>query len=233
MTKSRSNRSLSCALLSAALAAIVLVGSAGLDGASANDIPDDDEAPDTKFFRNILMGLGLRRDGAGIDYRERSPLVVPPSRNLPLPENTATIEKNPAWPKDPDVKRAKEIKAERSKPRRDFDETTRPELPSQLNRAGAAAKPGQRPTGDSKDPTVPSTQAELQTKSIWNLDALWGRNKEEYGTFVREPARSSLTEPPPGYRTPSPAQPYGVGKEKYTPTAINPMDTPAMRGVDR
>jgi hypothetical protein len=76
-------------------------------------------------------------------------------------------------------------------------------------------------------------QAELQSKSFWNLNALWGRNKEEYGTFVREPARTSLTEPPPGYRTPSPAQPYGVGKEKYSPTAINPMDTPQMRGVDR
>jgi hypothetical protein len=33
----------------------------------------------------------------------------------------------------------------------------------------------------------------------------------EQATFTSEPARSSLTEPPPGYRTPSPAQPYGLG----------------------
>ena len=48
-------------------------------------------------------------------------------------------------------------------------------------------------------------------------------SKEEYGTFTSEPPRSSLTEPPPGYRTPSPTQPYGVGKEKG-PGPANPMD---------
>ena len=42
--------------------------------------------------------------------------------------------------------------------------------------------------------------------------------KEEYATFTGEPVRSSLTEPPPGYRTPSPNQPYGLGKQKWTPT---------------
>jgi hypothetical protein len=30
-----------------------------------------------------------------------------------------------------------------------------------------------------------------------------------------------LTEPPPGYRTPSPNQPYGVGKQKWTPTVTD------------
>jgi hypothetical protein len=34
--------------------------------------------------------------------------------------------------------------------------------------------------------------------------------KEEYGTFTGEPPRASLTDPPPGYQTPSPDQPYGI-----------------------
>jgi hypothetical protein len=58
---------------------------------------------DTKLMRQFLKDLGLRRDGEGIDYRERAPLVVPPSRNLPPPQSEASVTANPAWPKDPDV----------------------------------------------------------------------------------------------------------------------------------
>ena len=53
------------------------------------------------------------------------------------------------------------------------------------------------------------------SKSIFS-STLWAA-KEEYATFTGEPPRASLTEPPPGYRTPSPNQPYGVGKQKWTP----------------
>jgi hypothetical protein len=49
-------------------------------------------------------------------------------------------------------------------------------------------------------------------------------SKEEYTNFTGEPPRTSLTEPPVGYRTPSPAQPYGVGKQRGAPAAQNPMD---------
>ena len=36
--------------------------------------------------------------------------------------------------------------------------------------------------------------------------------KNEYATFTGEPSRETLTDPPPGYLTPSPDQPYGVGQ---------------------
>jgi hypothetical protein len=39
-------------------------------------------------------------------------------------------------------------------------------------------------------------------------------NKEEYAVFTGERTRTTLTDPPAGYLTPSPDQPYGVGKEK-------------------
>lgn len=104
-------------------------------------------------------------------------------------------------------------------------------MPQQLNRPGVPVRTSApRAPGDNSDPTAPSTAAQLGAKSIFNFDTLLGRNKEEYGTFVSEPPRADLTQPPPGYRTPSPAAPYGVGKQKWLPTAINPMDTPAMRG---
>ena len=48
---------------------------------------DDEVTVDQKFMRGIMEGLGLKRDGEEmINYRERSPLVIPPSRALPPPE---------------------------------------------------------------------------------------------------------------------------------------------------
>ena len=44
---------------------------------------------------------------------------------------------------------------------------------------------------------------------------LWGDKSQEYVTFTGEPKRETLIEPPRGYRTPSPNQPYGVGQEKW------------------
>ena len=56
---------------------------------------DDDDAPDTKFFRSILEGIGLQRDdNNGITYQERAPLVIPPSRMLPPPETDVATQKS-------------------------------------------------------------------------------------------------------------------------------------------
>ncbi len=235
MRKSSSNRRIVRTLLCAALSAVVVISTASLSARAADDNDEEEAAADVKFFRNLLAGLGWRRDGVGIDYRERSPLVVPPTtQSLPPPAPDNVAAKNPAWPKDPDVQKAKQLRADRKKPRKTVDEESVPELPSQLNRPGAAInRAAQRPTGDSPDPTRPSSNQELGAKSVFNLDTLLGRNKDEYTTFVSEPPRASLIEPPPGYRTPSPAQPYGVGKQKWAPTAINPIDSPAMRGMER
>ncbi len=234
MMKTASNRRIARAVLCAVLGAMVVISAGSLSARAADDVDEEDVPADVKFFRNLLAGLGWQRDGVGIDYRERSPLVVPPTRSLPLPEPNNVAAKNPAWPKDPDVQRAKKITADRKKPRKTVDEESLPELPNQLNRPGAAiARTTQRPSTDNKDPTLPSSNAELNAKSVFNIDALLGRNKDEYTTFLSEPPRASLIEPPPGYRTPSPAQPYGVGKQKWAPGALNPMDTPTLRGVER
>ena len=48
--------------------------------AAAADNEFEDNMPDAVLMREILKGLGLKRgDEPVIDYRERSPLVVPPS----------------------------------------------------------------------------------------------------------------------------------------------------------
>ena len=42
--------------------------------------------------------------------------------------------------------------------------------------------------------------------------------------FLREPGRANLTDPPNGYRTPSPDQPYGLNYRHDKPKALSPED---------
>src|ERR1700761_5905346 len=88
--------------------AAVLVILGGVGQALAQD--DEDELPDTKFFKSMLRGFGLRngQENAGINYQERPPLVVPPTRDLPPPQTDDVARRNAAWPQDQDEKRRRE-----------------------------------------------------------------------------------------------------------------------------
>ena len=48
---------------------------------------------------------------------------------------------------------------------------------------------------------------------------MFGSKDDEVGNFTQEPPRTALTEPPQGYQTPSPEQPYGVNKTTAAPKA--------------
>jgi hypothetical protein len=202
------------------IAALVGIGLAigNMNAGIAAD--DDDEAPDTKFFRSLLTGLGLRKDGDGIDYRERSPLVLPPGHELRPPE-PGQAKKTAAWPNDPDVKRAKQRKQAEKNFVRDPEDGARPALPSEYGRPNPPArKDGGLPSKSAEESAAPSTLKELGSKGIFSGNG-WFAPSEEYSTFGGEPPRASLTEPPAGYRTPSPNQPYGVGKEKWKAPVVD------------
>jgi hypothetical protein len=199
----------------AGLAIAVVIGSIGA-GARAEDDDEGYVLPDTKLLRGFLKGLGLRKDGDAIDYRERSPLVLPPARDLPSPETENQAKNTAAWPNDPDVKRVKQRKEEEKKWVRDPEDGARPALPSELGPKGSGSrKDGGVPGKSAEEASAPSTLKELGAKNIFSGN--WFAKTEEYKTFDGEPRRGSLTDPPPGYRTPSPNQPYGVGKEKWKP----------------
>jgi hypothetical protein len=218
-----SRAALGC-LLGAALLAPVTPARAG----------DDDNVPvDTKIFRGILEGIGLRRDGEAINYEERAPLVIPPSHALPPPERSnAAIAKNPAWPIDPDVQRRKlEAKQARSVSMNP-DETLRNEqrpmtegqmTPGPKPRAARRVDDGVRPSAYGSSGALSPSQ--LDTKpGFWSK--MFGKeDTSETGRFTGEPPRAALTEPPPGYQTPSPDQPYGAGKEVAAPKATNYRET--------
>ena len=204
------------------VAAVVLVVGMAAQSARAAD-GDDDSAPDTKFFRGVLNSLGLRPDGgAGIDYRERSPLVVPPDRNLPAPESRDLSAKDPSWPKDVDLERARKAKAERKAYNEEPEVRGRALRPDEYNPANAQRRTrgDSVPTGGPNDhpdgAANPESPSALGFKGIGSVF----QKSEEYVTFQHEPSRSNLTDPPAGYRTPSPNQPYGVGKQKWTPGAV-------------
>jgi hypothetical protein len=218
-----SYRRLNRSLLAAALGMTVLVGCAGSFAQAAED-DDETVLPDQKFFRGIMKGLGLKRDESSIDYRERSPLVLPPGQDLPPPETDINAKKTANWPDDPDIKQARQRKeAERKRKNPEPGVDDRPLLPSQLSNGAppVGSKAGEAAGRSAEQSAAPSSQAELGSKGFSSMfGSIWAP-KEEYKPFTGEPPRVSLTEPPAGYRTPSPNQPFGVGREKWTPTVID------------
>jgi hypothetical protein len=202
--------------LGAALAALLVC--ANTPAARAGDDGDDGESITTKVMRT----LGLKDPtaaGAGIDYSERSPLVVPPTRTLPPPV-AAAPPPVPDWPKDPDIKRRAAVKEQKVGPHIDnVVESNRPLSPSELNIPGP----------DRNAPVASDGQGDPSAakKSPFSFD--WFK-KEQYATFTGEPARANLTDPPPGYRTPSVDQPYGVGPQRPqqydVPTVASRMEAP-------
>src|SRR5579872_5510695 len=163
----------------AALAFVLAASFVSLD-ASLLRAADNDVTIDETAWNKVMTRLGLRKQPgaeAEIDYTERSPLVVPRTRDLPPP---GSLSSTPAadWPVDA------------KKPRK-----------------RAVNKPGVVP-----DTAVPVQNPQFQKKPWYNPMGWFTR--EEYASFPGEPTRQSLTDPPAGYRVPSPEQPYGISPEK-------------------
>lgn len=148
-----------------------------------------------------------------IDYRERAPLVVPPSSALIPPRSPDDIAKfNPDWPLDHDSQKRRAVDEEYQKQVDEQFYSGRPLTPAEINRgrisrAEAARREGARqPASTTIDPEIGVgrlSPTQLGFKG-------WGAKKNEAVVFTGEPERRSLTEPPPGLRTPSPNAPYGV-----------------------
>jgi hypothetical protein len=179
---------------------------------SAARAGDDDDSP--SVMGKVMETLGLRDpkgNYAGIDYNERSPLVVPPTRDLPQPE-ASTAPPVPNWPKDQDMIRRAKAKAEEKKvaPKPDYvSDSSRPLRPNELDPAGAPRVNTPIDSSASANTQMSDPRDTGAKKSLFS--GIFAK-KTEYTTFTGEPSRGTLTDPPPGYLTPSPDQPYGVGQ---------------------
>ncbi len=210
--------------LSAVVLGIGLVMATG--AARAQDDEDDDKSFEDKIIEGIMKGIGgTNMDNQGIDYRERSPLVVPPKLDLPPPASAAEV-KVPNWPKDPDVARRKAAIAAKKKENKDPVEAARILTPSELDKGKIAASAR---TPGSPDNVVPGGEpgatAILSPSALGfdgSLSHLFGGSKVEVAPFKGEPTRESLTEPPAGYQTPSPNFAYGTGPKESLNKEYNP-----------
>jgi len=196
--------------LAAALAVGMACGSASV--ARAGDYDDPSGA---SFGSQILKAIGVPdpdHPEYEINYSERSPLVVPPNRNLPAPISAEPPAPN--WPQDPDIKKRQAAKSEKTILRANGDpvmDEGRPLRPDELI-----------PKGSGSSAASNSPGIEPKHNSLFSFD--WFR-KEEYGTFTGEPPRANLTDPPPGYQTPSPDQLYGISPDRKPskPTTRNDL----------
>lgn len=203
--------------------------------ARAGDDDDEDNSPlEDRIMKNIMSGLGgTNMDNKGIDYRERSPLVVPRTTDLPPPEAGKAEARPSNWPKDPTIAAAKASAEEAKKSKPDMFEMNRTLTPSELSpkrtksaRSQTVQQPGSTPDaygGTGSGPMLNPNQLGFSSSMI---PSIFKGNSTETGTFKGEPTRDNLTQPPVGYQTPSPNYAYGSGPQKpidqQTPNPLDP-----------
>jgi hypothetical protein len=210
-------RSLKFAAVAFGVGLVMMAGAAR----AGDDDDEDDRTFEEKIIDNLMSGLGAKSmEKPGIEYRERSPLVVPPKLDLPPPAASAEATA-PNWPKDPEEKRRKELAAARKKAGNKFVqpwEAARPLTPAEMN----AAKTTGTTRTTSNDPGQPTQNNPTMSPSqLGYTGGLWDvfkGNSSEATQFKAEPPRGSLTEPPPGYQTPSPNYAYGTGPDNSKKT---------------
>lgn len=196
-----------------------LLACASAGAVKAQQADDDEDSFEQRIIKNILGGLGVDvGNRKGIEYRERSPLVIPPSLDLPPPGAADASAHNPAWPREQTRKKT----AAQAKPQVNAtaeDPGTSSRMTPDEMRRGTSAR-AQRVTDPSKsgsqediDIGRPLRPNELGSSSLFNWRALTGNYATETAKFEGEPSRGTLTQPPPGYQTPSASQPYGIATD--------------------
>jgi hypothetical protein len=216
--------------------AVLIAGSVAVRAAEAED--DDDTTFEEKIIKDVLgaVGVDVGRQNS-INYQERPPLVIPPSRDLPPPEAGGQQVNNPAWPINQESKKKKKIDAYRRNPN-ETNETS-PNAQRELQQGAAVAGAGRVTAPDpnaNKDVSrvlKPSELGDTQDSSwfsSWNINSLLGYKQEEQAQFKGEPPRTSLTQPPSGYQVPSPQYPYGINPSNKPAPVPSMMDRGAESG---
>ncbi len=214
------SRALRLAVIAVGIGLVMTAGAA-----RAQDDDEDDKTFEEKIIEGIMAGIGgTNMDNRGIEYRERSPLVVPPKLDLPPPAAASNEVKAPNWPKDPDEARRKAAIAARKKDNKDPREASRVLMPSELDKRApkkstAGSDSVDQPGGN---PGANAVLSPSQLGYSGGFSGLFGGNKAETAPFKGEPTRESLTQPPSGYQTPSPNFAYGTGPKESLNKEYNP-----------
>ena len=199
------------------IAALVTAASLlSITAATAND--DDEPVKDDGLMGSLMRGMGATNGSNDIQYRERSPLVVP--RQLSLPPPADRLPQTANWPKDPDVQERRAAREALAKRDRLKENNPYPLLPSEIGPAGQArartATVAPQPGRDEERRLINEGSGILNPSQLGFTSSFLGMfssKKDEAAPFTGEPSRDSLTQPPPGYQTPSSAYGYSGGKQ--------------------
>jgi len=177
-----------------------------------------------KFFG--ALGL-LSLPEESINYRERAPLVVPPSPALIQPRGADDIARNnPDWPVDHD-RRSRKADEEAEKKSDEEFYSGRALTPAEINRGRISRQEAARRPQPETAGSEYAAGRERHSPDQLGFKG-WGKKKEETVVFTGEPDRVLLTDPPPGLRTPSSNAPYGIVTTKVKPKKLTIDD----RGTD-
>jgi hypothetical protein len=189
----------------------------------------DDE--DNKGFSDRIIDSikttikgGSNIDDGKIQYRERSPLVVPPKLDLPPPDKAAAAEaKAPNWPKDPDEGRRRASAKKKKEEPGVFDNYLSSFLPTKPGTVAAAPEEPQGPPPPARPDNFTDRDNPVYDRAgnLWGgVGSFFGSKKTEVVQFKGEPTRESLTQPPAGYQTPSPNFVYGANIKTEVPRPV-------------
>lgn len=166
-------------------------------------------AQEGMLFQRLMQGvIGSSEDN--IDYRQRPPLVVPPSSALPRPQAPAN-ERNAAWPNDPDVAARREAERTALIPVQNPNYRNNPMLSQQELRRGRTLR--QQSAGNVTTEELNNYNNQIQPIRV-GRDLASQKNADDLSklTYGSEPARQTLSEPPVGYRRPVGSAPLGPGR---------------------
>ena len=228
---------------------VVLSLSLGLTVTASTARAGDDDRSFTEKVTDSFYGAirGTNMDNRGIDYRERSPLVVPPTLDLPPPASAAADAQIANWPKDPDERQRKAVIAAKKKnapaPSR-VQVTAAGTAPQAINIAPPvepqdAPAPGTTRPAYASDRNGTATTDPVYDKpgdlftggasdlaDTMGIGNLFGGGKSVQVEPGTEPARQALTQPPVGYQTPSTSYAYGEQKKGWLDGTSNPDRNP-------
>jgi len=236
-------RTLGLAAVSLSLGLVVTTGSAlGQDSDNRTFTEKVSEG-----FYGMIRGTNM--DNRGIDYRERSPLVVPPTLDLPPPVAAASNSQIANWPKDPDERQRKAVIAAKKKaapPPGRVQVTTNGTAPqTQPINIAPPVDPSAEPIPGTTRPAYASdrngtaltdpvydkpgdlfTGGAADLANMIGAGDLFGTKKTVPVDPSTEPVRQALTQPPVGYQTPSASYAYGEQKRGWLDGAANPDRNP-------
>ena len=184
-----------------------LVVAGALAGAIA---PSSAQAQGLLDVGRFLLGLPAE-EKPPIDYRERAPIVVPPSTNLrPPAEAGAPDQRRANWPTDPEVVARRRAAADAGKPvmvdsvtGEDIGGPVRRMSPQQIREGRVAGQElggvAQRPRWDDKD--FHNVMGGVNT--LRQMDSKMATASSGDNLDRAEPRREFLTDPPVGLRRPA------------------------------